>query len=204
MNDPAEARLLADAVRGDARAFETVYVRYHQRVRLVAWRICRRGDWVDDLTNEAWRRAFEARGNFDPTRNFLVWISGILRNVAREQRRQRPGGHAPGGDEPALDGFDPERLAAEAELLAALRDCTQRLPADERELVRLRFFEGATLREIAERMGIPEATVRESRLPAVCDRLRECLRAKGLEDFSWISAQDGAGTQLIMRSEDSA
>lgn len=193
MNQPGDDKLLADLARGDPRVFETLYVRYNQRLRLVAWRICRRGDWIDDLTSETWRRAFERKDHFDPTRDFLVWLTGILRNVAREQARRRR------GDEPApeqLDAIEPERIAAEAELLAALNDCVAALPPADRELVRLRFFEGRTLREVAERMKMPEATLRESRLPEACERLRDCLRSKGLEDFSLFSAQDGTFLQL--------
>lgn len=200
MSGSQDDPLKNDLARDDGRAFEKLYVQFNVRLRLAAWRICRRGDWVDDLTNESWRRAYEARGSFDPSRPFLVWLTGILRNVYREQARSRFRLVSPEAPD-ELDRLDPAALADEAELLAAIDDCVRRLPAEDRDIVRARFFEGLPLRAVAERSRIPEATLRESRLPAVCDRLRKCLQAKGLENSRLFSAQGGLETQFITESE---
>ncbi|MFQ5425238.1 MAG: RNA polymerase sigma factor [Phycisphaerae bacterium] len=183
---------LFDAVRtGDESAFAQVYDRYHQRARLLAWRVSHRSDWIDDLLGESWCRAFRLRASFDTSRPFLVWFGGILRNVYREHCRHSPTTLGGVSDDPAgisarIDGIDPEKIAAEAELLAALDDCVGGLDAGEARLVRLRFFDGLTLRVVAKEVKIPESTLREHRLPAVFDKLRRCLSRKGI-DFSQLS-----------------
>ncbi len=196
-NDDPPAK---DVARDDPRAFEKLYVQFNVRLRLAAWRICRRGDWVDDLTNESWRRAFESRATFDSSRPFLVWLTGIMRNVYREQARTRLRVVDPNVPD-ELDRLDPATLADEAELLAAIDDCVKRLPAEDRDIVRARFFEALPLRAVAEKVRIPEATLRETRLPLICDRLRKCLQTKGLENSRIFSAQGGLETQFITESE---
>ncbi len=195
MNDPADEELFEANARGDAGAFEQLYVRYNVRLRLAAWRMSRRSDWVDDLTNETWRRAFEARGSFDRSRSFLMWLAGILRNVYREQGRARLRLTTEEAAEDA-DRTDPARVAADVELLAVLDECVRSLGPEERDIVRLRFFEGQTLRVVAERVRIPEATLRESRIPDLLERLRSKLEARGLAISQIFSAQAGGELQL--------
>jgi len=169
---------------GDDAAFERLFALYDARVRLVAWRMCRRGDLVDDLTGEAWCRAYAARASYQPERGFLAWVCGILQNVWREHARSNAAEGQKRGivrdDEAALAEESPDEMAAQAEFLAALNECVESLTPAERDLVRWRFMESQTLRAIAQRMGIAEATVRENRLPAALAKLERCLRKKGL------------------------
>ena len=89
----------------------------------------------------------------------------------------------------------PAQLADEAETLAGLNDCIGKLPPDEARLVRLRFFDNKTLREISAALGVPESTLRETRLPGVMDALRRCLGKKNIEISRIFPAQGGAEGQ---------
>src|SRR5262245_18289013 len=147
MVDPGEEQLLRAAAAGDDRAFEGLYARYEARVQLVAWRTCKRADVIDDLLNETWCRAYNQRTSFDPQRSFLSWIAGILMNVRREHARSTKGERdrlaAAGNGQNSPDTAEsPEIAAAEAEMLAGLNDCVQRLEPAERDIIRWRFFEG--------------------------------------------------------------
>ena len=203
MSDVDEQWLLSRVPSGDDRAFEAVYRLFETRVRLVAWRISRRLDIVDDLTNEAWCRAYSLRPQYDPQRSFLNWIGGILQNVWREYARthrndgERLAAGAPrdNGDPSGADS--PERAVAEAEVLALLNDCLGELSEEERNLIRWRFFENQSLRSVAQRLGIAEATVRENRLPAVMAKMQRFLKARGVRDdfFSLSAAQGGPDLQ---------
>lgn len=190
MKDPSNDDLFKAVLEGDESAFERVYARFHQRARLIAWRVSHRPDWIDDLLNEAWCRAFRTRLSYNPERPFLVWFGGILQNVYREHCRKSPttlgaAGERTEGVPGGVDLVEPETLASEAELLAALEDCTNRLTPEEVHLVRLRFFRGLPLRSVAKEVSIPESTLREHRLPAVIEKLRRCLAEKGI-DFDQI------------------
>jgi RNA polymerase sigma-70 factor, ECF subfamily len=179
---------LSQAIRtGDQGAFERAYDRYQQRVRLMAWRISHRPDWVDDLVNEAWCRAFRQRTSYDPNVPFPVWIGAIIQNIYREycrSSRARRAGDAPGGQEAATSP-SPSEIAEEAEWLEGLNDCVQRLEPQDAEIVRLRFFRDLPLRVVAKEVGIPESTLREVRLPAAYRALKRCLEQKKIR-FSGI------------------
>ncbi len=199
MDDAAEKKLL-DAIRaGEEAAFERLYDLYHARVRLTAWRITHRADWLDDLLNEAWCRAFDQRRAYNPKWPFLVWMAGILRNVYREHCRQSPmtltadDVRLAGGAE--TEDLDPQSLADAAEALAALNDCLSRLGAEDARIVQLRYFEGKSLRFVANEVRIAESTLRDSRVPAILATLRRCLAKKKIEIPAFFSAHGEGESQ---------
>lgn len=189
---------LFEAIReGDELAFERIYDLYQTRVRLVAWKISHRGDWVEEILNETWCRAFAQRREFVGATPFLAWMAGIVRNVYREECRKSPTvlAEEQGTRKEKADDVTPESLAEEAEWLAALHDCVSRLDVEDAEIVRLRFFEGLTLRDVAQRIGVPESTLRDVRIPSAYKTLRKCLESKGLRISQFFAAQDGGETQ---------
>ncbi len=192
MADRSEKSMLQAVSLGDEEAFERAYALYAERARLVAWRVSHRADWVDDILNESWCRAFDQRTAFDPDRPFLVWLTGIIRNVYRESCRKSPLTLGDGGAERPEDEDrqGPEQIAHEAEVLAALNDCLTRLGADDARIIRLRYFEGRTLRAVAEETGVAESTLRDKRLPDLLGRLHRCLHEKEVEFSEIFSAQE--------------
>ena len=194
MTDRSEGELLAAISAGDEKAFEQIYDLYQRRARLVAWRLCRRADWLDDLLNEAWCRAFNQRKTYDPARPFLVWMAGILRNVYREFCRKSPlslsqGEISPEASPAEIDDLSPETIAHEAEVLAGLNACLDELEPGDARIVRLRFFGGMPLRAVAQEVRIPESTLRETRLPTLLARLRRCMERKKIDFSDVFSAQ---------------
>ncbi len=202
MADRSEAEILDAVSRGDTSAFEWLYDRYHQRVRLMAWRLSHRPDWIDDLVNEAWCRAFKQKERFRPSTSFPAWLAGILQNVYREQCRKsattaaREGTSGEAIDDQAESGeMSPETVAGEAEVLESLNDCVSRLSDEEGHLIRLRFFQERPLRAISRELGIAESTIREGRLPSAIEKLRSCLKRKGIDFLRFFSAQEGSSGQ---------
>ena len=199
MSDAAEQEMLTAVARGDERAFERVYEHFRSRVRLVAFRITHRADWIDDLENEAWCRAFRQRVAYRIETPFLVWMAGILRNVYREHCRDShltigDGRHA-APSESKLDEISPEKVAHEAEVLSALNECTDELSDEEATVVRLRYFEGLPLRTVADKLGVPESSLREKTIVKLLNRLRICLERKNIDFTEIFSAQDGGEIQ---------
>lgn len=193
-----EEQLFEAIHEGDAVAFERIFDLYKERVRLVTWRISHRPDWIEDIVNEAWCRAFAQRTRFEPGQSFLVWMVGIVRNVYREECRKSPlviaDDSAPGGNVPSTE-TSPDDLAEEAELLAALNGCLEKLAEQDREIVRLRFFEGQTLRAVSDSLGIPESTLRDVRIKAAFKIIRKCLQSKGIRDSQNFPAQESPEVQ---------
>ncbi|MBK8270025.1 MAG: RNA polymerase sigma factor [Planctomycetes bacterium] len=200
MSESVEQADLSALSSGDERAFERVYASFHVRVRLVAFRVSHRNDWIDDLANETWCRAFNQRKNYGSDTPFLVWMAGILRNVYREfcrDSRRTIGDATRAAAEAAgkTDQISPELVAHEAEVLDALNGCVALLGAQEARIVQLRYFQGLTLRLVAEEVKIPEATLREKTLVKITNQLRRCLERKKIDFSEIFSAQEAREIQ---------
>ena len=179
-----DAQLVERANAGDGSAFSTLYRRHRDYVVRVARRFA--GD--DDLALDAAQETFlYLLGKFPPPRGrrliLTARLTSLLYPVAKHaalaagerKRRMRLGGaSADPASEPATRSESGE-FAAEHDLAAVLN----RLSVDHREVVLLRFVDGLTVPEIAERLGVPAGTVK-SRLHHAVGQLRA---DPGVRDF---------------------
>ena len=132
---------------------------------------------VQDVFARAWSRA----GDYDSSRaSVRTWLYAIARNRIVDVRRRA-------AVRPALaDGREPEAPEQPTEPLeqAVLRwqlaAALARLTPEHREVIRLAHWGGLTLREIAERKGIPLGTVK-SRTSYALRSLRLVLDEMGIE-----------------------
>jgi RNA polymerase sigma-70 factor (ECF subfamily) len=147
---PEDAFLLARARKGDASAFEEVVRRYQRRVYGVALRIVRAHDVADDVTQEAFLRAWRALDRFELGRPFGPWVCRIAANIALNHVR------SPRAREEVLD----RALAS--------------LPPEQRAVFVLRAFEELSYEEIAQALDLSAGTVM-SRLFRARQRLVRAL-----------------------------
>lgn len=145
---PSEAELAFDRLYRDSRDDVFAYVAGMLRDRVAA----------EDVTAQAFERAYRKRRGFDPRRGSRrAWLFGIARNAALDELRRRRR-HAALEAEPAdTDAVEPHELAETALRRAALRTAMRRLDARERELVALKFFAGLANAEIAAVLGVSES-----------------------------------------------
>ncbi|MDG3042808.1 RNA polymerase sigma factor [Roseicyclus marinus] len=168
-------------------------------LRRSARRLSRSAEDADDLVQETllrvWSRlAMAQTGASDapPVTDLRAYAFATLRNCARTRGRGVPpgdhAGTAPDPDETADAGADPEADLAARRALAAL----DRLPEDQRALLRLRAVEGLSYAEIAAETGLPLGTV-TSRLSRGRRALRRELglgaEAAVMEDLAAGAAQ---------------
>lgn len=121
---------------------------------------------------EVWRRA----GEFDPARGTLLsWVLTIARSRALDHRRRRT--EQPLDDETlaALGGGSEDRAYDDLIQRALVGEALATLPDQERNVLRLRFWEGLSQTEIADRTGVPLGTVK-SRMTAGLRRLRDTMQ----------------------------
>jgi len=86
--DPFEARLIARFQQGDARALETLFDRYADRALGLAVRLTETREDAEDVTQEAFVRAFRHARQFRGEAAFGPWLFAIVRNLAMDKRRQ--------------------------------------------------------------------------------------------------------------------
>ncbi len=148
---------------------------------------------ADDLAQDTTLAAL--RSDPEPDRPLKGWLATVLRNLRRQRWREELRRTAR-ESEAARD----EAVPSAAELVERLQshrrvvEAVERLDEPYRSTVLLRFFEERPPREIAERLGIPEETVR-TRLKRALAILRRRLDAeKGADGRSWALALLPLGT----------
>jgi len=180
-----EQDAIARCLRGDTSGFEDLHSVHAGRVMAYLLRSGFSRHDAEDLCQDIFVRVVKSLATFDPLRGaFSAWLATIARNVARKRWRRRPAEEF---------DFDPELAnetlasadetaghAESAEAIEALDECIERLPADLRRLIRLRYVDGRTTRGIASVTDSPEATVR-LHLDKARDLLRRCLKSKGID-----------------------
>lgn len=130
---------------------------------------------VDDLTQEVALAALQGFSEFDATRSFTAWTTGIAQHKAVDWLRRNGARKLVITDEEALAtltavGAELDRELSEREL--ALHGCVEVLAGRGRDVVRLHYAEGLPLADIAERLGLSLANVK-----VTLYRIREALRA---------------------------
>lgn len=166
-----DAELVGRALRGGAagvRAEEALYARYRSAVaRLAATFSELDADEVEDVTQEAFVRAFRALPSLKDPDRFAAWLFTIARNRARSYLSSRAT-HAKAAEEAsreaclAMDSAPAASQQMEHEAqIRAVRDVIEALrEGPEKETVRLFYLEGTlSAREIADRMGVGKSAV---------------------------------------------
>ena len=134
---------------------------------------------AEDLVQETFLRVLRGIGHYQAPRPFKPWLYAVAVNAARdhfkraETRRTAPmplDYDAPG--EPS-----PLHAVLEDETWAQVAGAVRALPAQQREVLLLRYSEGWALADIAAALGIPEGTVK-SRLSIALSRVRAHLAAQ--------------------------
>jgi RNA polymerase sigma factor (sigma-70 family) len=164
--------------QGDPESVRELYRLTGKAAFSVAYRVLENRSLAEDAVQQAFLSAWRSRDRLDPSRGIRLWLFSIVKRAALDvQRRERLRTHGNIDDaasHPALIE-DPPGIEQAWEAWR-VREALERLPPDERELVRLQHFVGLTHTEIAERLDMPLGTVK-SRSHRAHHRLAEQLRA---------------------------
>jgi RNA polymerase sigma-70 factor (ECF subfamily) len=179
LDDP---ELVAKARAGDNSAFAALVGRYEARILRLVRGMVPASD-TEDVTQEAFLKAFRKLDRFDGRSSFYTWLYRIAANTAmdwnKKERRRRhlPLPEAPdGGDMLPGRGAGPAREASQHELGRRIDEAIAALPPKYLEIITLREVEGLSYEEIARVLDISKGTV-ESRLFRARERLRDRLRS---------------------------
>ncbi len=175
---PDDALFVNEVRGGDQKAFEAFYRRHEAVVYRTALALVRDEMTAEEVVTDTFLRAHAARERLDPARSPVPWLQRIAVNLSLNHLRRRRLGIealpevAAWPDEAATV---PEAAAERRETTAALARGIERLPAQMRAVVVLRFVHDASLAEIAETLECPVGTVK-SRLHNALRLLRDDLR----------------------------
>lgn len=174
-----DAELVAQAKRGDTRAFGTL-VEEHQTIAFrTAYLLTGSAADAEDAVQEGFVKAYASLGRFRAGAPFRPWLLTIVANEARNRRRsagRRDRLALRAAEDPLSGGAVPSPEAAlldaerRGELLRAVND----LREDDRLAVGCRYFLGLSEEETAAALGWRRGTVK-SRTSRALDRLRDRL-----------------------------
>jgi RNA polymerase sigma factor (sigma-70 family) len=176
-------RLVAAVRRGDDRAFEELYARYHRRIHAYVMGMVKDHGRAEDVTQEVFVSAVRRMRETERPIAFKPWIYEIAKNACIDQFRrsrraeevslQADEGFAP-SDYGRLVDSDPSPDAAVAakQDLDHLCGAFGGLSETHHEILVMREFEGLSYREIGERLGMSRPAV-ESTLFRARRRLTE-------------------------------
>lgn len=156
----ATEELVRRAQRGDRRAFEIVYRRLSGRIYALCLRMSADGRRAEELTQDAFVRAWERLDTFRGDAKFSTWLHRVAVNVVLQSRRA----HGRRRDREELTD-DLARYGTRArEAMPGTRLDLEKaiagLPDGAREALVLRDVQGYKYREIAEMMGVAVGTVK--------------------------------------------
>ena len=165
-----DQQLVQRAQRGDLRAFDLLVLKYQGRIAALVSRYVSDAGEVEDVTQEAFIKAYRALGKFRGDSAFYTWLYRIAANAAKNHlvaKGRRPGADATIED---AEGFDeggmlsesasPEALAMGGELAAVVESALNALPDELKAALMLREFDGLSYDDIADVLGCPVGTVR--------------------------------------------
>ena len=163
---------------GDADAFGQIVKGYERRVFALAVMILRNREGADDVTQDAFVRAFERLDLYDVRRPFYPWLATITVRLSRNWlARHSPGARRETPIQPESSAYASAAPAALDVLVAEdegrhLWRLVERLPLGERTAVVLHYRQELSVSEVASAIGVTAGTVK-----TLLFRARQHLRA---------------------------
>jgi RNA polymerase sigma-70 factor (ECF subfamily) len=172
-----DAALVEECRRGDTRAFDQLVGKYQKPLFAVALRMTGDYDAADEVTQQAFVKAYERLSSFDPHYKFFSWLYRILVNGALDHLEDRKR-HKGLDDQLPADDPGPAELQEQTEHDALLQAGLMELKAEHRAILILRHFEDLSYEEIGAVLDIPEKKVK-SRLFSARLQLKDVLVKRG-------------------------
>lgn len=169
----SDYQLVRKAVdEGDQSAYADLLDRYRESIYYLFYKMVNNHDDAEDLTIEAFGKAFKNLHNYQPTFAFSTWLFRIATNNGIDFLRKKKlktfsidqTFKVDDGDEISMDvkssALDPEETMITAQKKELLRQFVDKLKPRYRRLIELRYYDGLSYEEIAEELQIPLGTVK--------------------------------------------
>ncbi|HNR85763.1 MAG TPA: sigma-70 family RNA polymerase sigma factor [Taishania sp.] len=164
--------LVEAAIKGDQSAYAQLMSRYRDSVYFTMQKMVKNVDDAEDLTIEAFGKAFSRLDQYSPSYAFSTWLFKIASNncidFIRKKRVQvtsmSTGKVTEDGTviyfDVRADNLNPEETIVQDQKIKLMRELVSKLKPRYKELVEKRYFEELSYEEIAEEMNLPIGTVK--------------------------------------------
>jgi len=162
-----DVALIERCLRREQSAWEEIVARYRRKVFHIAYKFTGKHDEAEDLSQEIFLKVFKSLDKFNRDADFSTWLSSVARNYCidyyRASKREK---EVLVEDLVAFDlavatsGSNPQRALEDRDRRSFLRRGLDGLPEKLREAVILRDLHGLSYQEMADRLRLPEGTVK--------------------------------------------
>ncbi|MDF1550999.1 MAG: sigma-70 family RNA polymerase sigma factor [Bacteroidales bacterium] len=165
-------KLVKEAISGDQKAYTKLMGLYRDPIFFMMKRMVQNIDDAEDLTIEAFGKAFKMLEYYTPKYAFSTWLFKIASNhcidFLRKQNKYKVLSIDESiNDEDSVPGeniraetLDPEEEMIKVQKDNLLQDFIKKLHPDYQEILELKYFYGLSYIEIAEQLNIPLGTVK--------------------------------------------
>src|SRR5262245_17458329 len=156
-------RSLVDLIAaGDRRAFETLYLRHRSQVFRYLVRLIGNDPVAEEIVNDVFLEVWRNAHRFEAKSQVATWLVAIARYKALSALRRRSEAQI---DEDAVAAIadpadDPETTADRQSRSAILRKCLAQLPAAQRQVIDLVYFQDKSVEEVAKFVGVAANTIK--------------------------------------------
>lgn len=164
-------KLIQRAKGGDQKAYAELMGRYKDTIFFMLLKMVKDKDDADDLTIEAFGKAFRNLAQYTPDFTFSTWLFKIATNNCIDFIRRKKSAVSldrtyenADGDEisfdPKSDTLNPEERAIKKQKIKLMQSVVEKLQPRYRTLVELRYFQEKSYEEIAQELDLPIGTVK--------------------------------------------
>jgi RNA polymerase sigma-70 factor (ECF subfamily) len=183
-----DKRLIAQALSGIQPAYRALLKKYRNQVYNTLFRMVHQRDEVEDLTQEAFIKAFVSLKNYNGEYAFSTWLLRIAQNNCIDFIRKKKL-QTFSIDKPieSKDGeiifelpdstYEPDRVLIASQRAHAIEEAIKSLPPKYRTVIIMRHSEEKDYQEIADELGVPIGTVKANIFRAR-EMLNKTLRKK--------------------------
>ena len=159
--------LIQRCLQGDQHAWDLIVRQYWRKVFNVAYKFVGKHDEAEDLTQDIFLKLFKSLDTFDRRANFQTWLISVSRNLCidhyrsvRKERETIDRGVDAADLAPASPDAGPIAALEQRDRVVLLRQAMAALPETLRTAVLLRDIQELSYQEIADKLRLPEGTVK--------------------------------------------
>jgi RNA polymerase sigma-70 factor (ECF subfamily) len=178
--------LIQRCLQGDQHAWDLIVRQYWRKVFNVAYKFVGKHDEAEDLTQDIFLKIFRSLDTFDRRANFQTWLISVSRNLCidhyrsvRKERQTIDRGVDAADLSPASPDAGPIAALEQRDRVVLLRQAMSALPETLRTAVLLRDIQELSYQEIADKLRLPEGTVKSRINRGRTELARQIRRLRG-------------------------
>ena len=192
--------LIQRCLAGDQAAWDEIVRANRRRVFNIAYKFTGRHDLAEDLTQDVFVKIFKSLGTFDRRANFQTWLVSVSRNLCidhyrsvRKERESIDRDVDPGDLAPVAHTTSPYQSLEQRDRAQLLRRGLAELAPSLKQAVMMRDLQELSYQEIADKLGLPEGTVKSRINRGRNELARQISRIRESDDKAVAARTTGGG-----------